>query len=729
MLLAALAVKAFNSNNESSSAIIDLVMGPLMGTEATPTFPLDRKWPFRIAVATWLAIGVGSWFLAANIGRPGQVILGGLWLVGLALLFRQFILSLFGPVLAYDVLRVGRQSRRIWFRVGFAVVLAILFAWVYFTWYFLRARGPVRPADLSKLAETYFGVFMTVQFIVVCLLTPASVAGAIAEEKERRTLEFLLATDLRDREILFGKLASRIGGLLLFLLAGLPILALMQFFGGIDPELVLAGFAATLLSVLSLAALSIAASVLSRRTRDAIALTYLLAVAYVLASMIVYAVSMPRAPLSWTVDLLGFTIASDDVAYPFVVGNPFFMVMYVLETRVNGGLDLFTALGHFAIFHAVVIAVCVAWAGWRLRTLALMQMFGSTRRLRLRRKPKATAGATHTKSAPAPIRASRQRPEVGDSPIIWKEVFVDAGLRLGGFGRIIVLGLVGLSLVPVFLIFWFSFVDTGNPIRNASQWWDSDRWNQFGEGMNHYLRAAGTVATTLVFLAIAVRGAGVVSGERDRHTMDALLTTPLSVRTIVWGKWWGCLLGMRWAWAWIFVIWILTLAAGGVHPLMFVAAIISMAVYSSGFAWIGLFCSLHMRTTFGTTMSAIMLSVFLGGGYFLVFVICCVTPLSFVAGGHSSSNELFADFLSAFSPPVNMAWLPVREFDDWELSLSNRQIPYTPFWVLGLVTWGTLSFLLSQRCVTKFRQQANRIAIAPEVPYRPRAPLPRSSRR
>src|SRR4029079_2346673 len=139
-----------------------------------------------------------------------------------------------------------------------------------------RGQGEIRPGDLSKLAETYFAVYMVVQFILICVLTPASVAGAIAEEKERRTLEFLLAPDLRDREILFGKFASRFGGILLYILAGLPVLALLQFFGGIDPDLVVAGFIATLVSALSLAAVSIAASVLSRKARDAIALTYLL---------------------------------------------------------------------------------------------------------------------------------------------------------------------------------------------------------------------------------------------------------------------------------------------------------------------------------------------------------------------------------------------------------------------------------------------------------------------
>src|SRR5437763_113481 len=82
----------------------------------------------------------------------------------------------------------------------------------------------------------------------------------------------------RGRVILFGKLAARVGSLLLFLLAGLPILGLMQFVGGIDPDLVLAGFAATFATVLPLAAVGIAASVMSRKVRDAIALTYLVAI-------------------------------------------------------------------------------------------------------------------------------------------------------------------------------------------------------------------------------------------------------------------------------------------------------------------------------------------------------------------------------------------------------------------------------------------------------------------
>jgi ABC-type transport system involved in multi-copper enzyme maturation permease subunit len=702
-----------------------------MRTAEAPTFLLDQKWPFRVALALWVAVGVGAWFLVGDLGRPGRVVLGGLWLVGIGLILRQFLLSLFGPVLAYDVLRVGRKPRQIWFRVAYAVILALMLAWVYFSWQSMaryRGGGKILPKDLSELAETYFLVYMVVQFILVCLLTPAAVAGSIADEKERRTLEFLLATDLRDREILFGKLASRVGSLILFLLAGLPILAFMQFFGGIDPDLVLAGFAATVMIVLSISALGIAASVMSRKARDAIALTYLLAVAYVVISGIAYILALSPWARALPIEVFGYVIPWDDIAYPFVAGNPFFMVPYVLETRSGrGGIELFTALGHFSLFHLVVIVLLVAWAGLRLRPIALRQQFGGGSRPSLARRL-LSRGSSGKKAKGSPgkrVVARSTRPAVGDSPILWKEVFVDVGLRLGLFGKLVIFALVGLSFVPVGFILYYTLIEPNN--------WGpqtlSGRWKEFGEGMRHYLQAAGTMASTLVFLAISIRGAGVISGERDRHALDVLLTTPLSAGTIVWGKWWGCLLGMRWAFAWIFVMWVLALASGGVHPIMFPAAIVSLAVYASGFAWIGIFCSLTMRTTLRSTMASLIISLFAGGGYFLLFLMCCMIPVNF-SGGRGRDLDIFVDFLCSFSPSVNLAWLPIGDLTrDRELSLATRDVPYVPFWMLGLIAWGLLSFLMSRLCVAKFRKMANREIVIRGYDARPRVgppPLPKS---
>src|SRR5262249_25579729 len=134
---------------------------------------------------------------------------------------------------------------------------------------------PAREA--AEFAEAFFLAFMATQMGLVFLLTPVLTAGAIAEEKQRRTLDGLLTTHLRDREIILGKLVSRLAQMALLLLAGLPVLGFMQLLGGVDPQLVMAGFGLTLLTMLSLASLGIFNSARLGRPRPAIFMTYLYA--------------------------------------------------------------------------------------------------------------------------------------------------------------------------------------------------------------------------------------------------------------------------------------------------------------------------------------------------------------------------------------------------------------------------------------------------------------------
>ena len=97
----------------------------------------------------------------------------------------------------------------------------------------------------ARMSENFFSMFMIVQLALVVLLTPAYVAGAISEEKDRKTMEFMLATDLANHEIVLSKLLSRLANMTLFLLTGLPILSVLQFLGGVDVQLMLAGFLGT----------------------------------------------------------------------------------------------------------------------------------------------------------------------------------------------------------------------------------------------------------------------------------------------------------------------------------------------------------------------------------------------------------------------------------------------------------------------------------------------------
>jgi hypothetical protein len=95
------------------------------------------------------------------------------------------------------------------------------------------------------------------------------VAGTIAEEKDRKTIEYLLVTDLRNREIVLGKLAARLLHLFAHIAVGLPVLGLIRLLGGVSAEQVGALFAVTASTLLSSAGLSMLVSVHARRAREA----------------------------------------------------------------------------------------------------------------------------------------------------------------------------------------------------------------------------------------------------------------------------------------------------------------------------------------------------------------------------------------------------------------------------------------------------------------------------
>ena len=77
-------------------------------------------------------------------------------------------------------------------------------------------------------------------------------------KRQRRRLDFLFATDLRNHEIILGKLASRLASVALLLVTGLPVLALMQLLGGVEPNFLLACFGATLATMVTSLRFSVA---------------------------------------------------------------------------------------------------------------------------------------------------------------------------------------------------------------------------------------------------------------------------------------------------------------------------------------------------------------------------------------------------------------------------------------------------------------------------------------
>src|SRR5205807_4325231 len=107
-----------------------------------------------------------------------------------------------------------------------------------------------------------------------------SAASSITQEKDRRTFILLLLTDLRNYEIVLGKLLGSLLQILLLLAGMLPILALNLLLGGVTGEQVLQAAVVLAATALAAGSLGLLVALWREKTFQALALTVLFLVLY-----------------------------------------------------------------------------------------------------------------------------------------------------------------------------------------------------------------------------------------------------------------------------------------------------------------------------------------------------------------------------------------------------------------------------------------------------------------
>jgi ABC-type transport system involved in multi-copper enzyme maturation permease subunit len=591
-----------------------------------------RSWRPRLGLSLLLAAAVALVGWGDALAAWQQVALWGALLAALAVLARRGWLTLFGPVLFYDLVRSARQSRTFLLRGIYALALLVVLSLVHAS-YVTRGGGldsmfgevHVSIQELADFGANFFLTFLCVQLGAVFLLTPAFTATAIAEEKQRRTLDYLLATDLRNREIVLGKLTSRLLTMFLLLLGGLPVLSFVQFLGGVDPNLVLAGFAATAASMLSLGSLGILYSVYADRPLNAVLSTYALAGVYLIVSSCCGGAAFSASsfnPLGWP-----------------AAGN-IFIAYARMESSAGSaggmtGAAVLPVLTEYVVFHAVATVVLAG-----LATL-LLRRWNREARPKSEREIVPVPSVPQSGAAwPPPQVAALRLPRVGRDPILWKELYVEYGLRLHPLAR----GLL------VFLGAAFLFVAGMAFLCGIAMSLVSRDPSSFATG---WARVVGTTVGTLMIVAVGLRASTLLSGERDRQTLDSLLMTPLPNAAILGGKWLGALLSVRQAWWCLAAIWMLGFLSGGLHVLSLLMMLAAWWAYAAFAASLGLWFSLRCRTTLRATVWTLVTLAAAGG---LPFLLCGAFGSALPAEALSGRPVTQADLL-ALTPPGGMAYL------------------------------------------------------------------------
>ncbi len=602
-------------------------LGGWLRRELAPS-AFRRAWRSRLAAAALTVSAAALAWLGSPLAAWQQAALWGALLIAAAFLARRARPRLVGPVLFYDLVRSARQSRTFLLRAAYAFALLAALSVLYAT-YLSRGGeldalfGPARlgTQEVAEFGSRFFVTFLGLQFGAVFVLTPAFTATAVAEEKERRTLEYLLATDLENREIVLGKLASRLLAMLLLLVGGLPVLSFVQFLGGVDPNLVLAGFVATVVTMLSLGSLSIFNSVRATRPRGAIFSTYVEAAGYLLLSSCCAPFSLGSgwwSPLAWP-----------------AAGNIFVAYAEVGATAGAAGgttgASVLSVLSGYVIFHLLASLLFAGVATLKLRAWS--------------REPRPNSEREAVRHRAEIVVSARGRrfitrlPRVGADPVLWKELYAEHGYRISGLARGLLQFLGGGFLVVAGLTYLCGIAVSlaeKAPTGFATGW----------------VRVVGTVVACLMLVAVAVRASTGLGSERDRQTLDSLLTAPLSDAAILRGKWLGAVLSVRHAWWCLGAVWLLGFLAGGLHVVSLLMLMASWWAYAAFAAGLGLWFSLHCRTTLRATVWTLVSLLLVG-----------VAPLLLCGAGAALLDDLFPNRhvreaeLMALTPPGAMAFL------------------------------------------------------------------------
>ena len=98
--------------------------------------------------------------------------------------------------------------------------------------------------QVRMTADVQYGSFLdlyrfvaTIEFIMLMFIMPAITAGTISGERERRTLDLMLTTGLKSRDIVAGKLGAAFITMFLVVISSFPVFALVLVYGGITAEM------------------------------------------------------------------------------------------------------------------------------------------------------------------------------------------------------------------------------------------------------------------------------------------------------------------------------------------------------------------------------------------------------------------------------------------------------------------------------------------------------------
>lgn len=503
-----------------------------------------------------------------------------------------------GPVFRHEMLSAGRKRRYFWavVVVGLAMLALLTLGYATVSEANRIARyasgadsSQLSIAGVARLTSTFYVMFAWATMIGVLLITPVVTAGAIATERERRTIEYLFATDLSNSEIVFDKLLARLLVVAKMVLATLPVLAIFRLLGGVPGKLLLLHFAMLASTATLTAAIALTVGVWCARARDA--------ASRAIAAVFLWLISLPLlfgmlAYLHWLG--YGWSVWSADHLLTPLISFMAQIHPILALTRFIGvaGTVLGVDTDSTAIAKMIGYQLLVA-AGFLILSVLMVR--------RVHLNSASSPGQRKEQASGAPSNRSPYERR----PMLWKEMFAASVKKKETFRAVWIRRLgIGVLLLVVFgtllTMLWQAYLGV---------------FEVDFEGFMWVASAMTTTCGSILMLMMGARAAGLVTNERERDTWLSLLTTPLTAGDIVNAKVLGNFYAFRWAIVGVALIPLLGVLLNPIALFPTLATLATIACAGWAASAIGIAFSLRMKSSIKAVGGAVLLLLAIGAFY------------------------------------------------------------------------------------------------------------------
>ena len=178
-----------------------------------------------------------------------------------------------GPVFSREVTSAPRRPRLYIWRAAYVGALLVLLSTA---WQVLTGTQTVTDTgELARFGIRAFQLLAPLQLAVSLFFGALSSAGAVAAEKDRRTLDLLLLTRISNVELVLGKLFASLLSIVSLVLAVLPLFMLVALLGGVSFRQVGRVVAVALASAITAGSLGTLLAFWREKTFQALATTLL----------------------------------------------------------------------------------------------------------------------------------------------------------------------------------------------------------------------------------------------------------------------------------------------------------------------------------------------------------------------------------------------------------------------------------------------------------------------